>query len=99
MCVLVRNSERGTWKFFKETLGIINKDGHQGAKSLAEWSQIFDQNNFKIERIHHDQWPSKRWIWWSSFAGRLFKYDFGKLAPKIANIESAYEFIFILKKK
>jgi len=85
-CFLVRNSERPSWKIVKEKLGFINKAGHQGAKSLNAWSAIFKSAGFKINRIHHDQWPKTRWSRWFSLNSKLWAVDYQK-------------FIFILSKQ
>lgn len=99
MCILVRNSDRASWKFLKETLGFINKEGHQGAKNINDWSSVFRENNFEIENVYHDQWPRNRWLWWLSLGGRLFNYDFSKVLSFNSKVETAYELIFILRKK
>ncbi len=98
VCYLVRNSERASWKIVKEKLGIINKKGHQGAKSKKEWSGIFEKIGYKIEKIHHDQWPSVRWSRWMSLNGTLGKVNYKKIQPTMSNIDQAYEFIYILSK-
>ncbi len=97
-CIMVRNSNRASWKFVKETLGIINKKGHQGAKTMEEWSAIFERNDFFIERVYHDHWPRNRWFWWLSFGGRIFSYNFKKIRNYGSEVEQAYELIFVLKK-
>lgn len=98
-CFLVRNSERASWKIIKQKFGIINKAGHQGAKSLNEWSAIFTKTGFKIERIHHDQWPKTRWLRWLSFNNTLWQVDYQKIKQRKTALELAYEFIFILSKQ
>ena len=97
-CYMVRNSERASWKVIKNGLGIINKKGHQGAKSMAEWTEIFEKQGLKVEQVHQDQWPNKRWYRWLSLQDRLRKVDYKKIDKPIANMEQAYEFIFILSK-
>lgn len=98
ICFLVRNSKRPSWIFIKEKLGIINKKGHQGAKSKAQWEEIFKNQNFKIVRVHHDQWPSTRWKRWLSLKGKLFNVNYSKILSTNTSIEEAYEFVFILSK-
>ncbi len=97
-CFLVRNSERASWKIVKEKLGFINKAGHQGAKSLNEWSEVFTETGFKINRIHHDQWPKTRWLRWLSLNSTLWQVDYQKIQKRQTALEHAYEFIFILSK-
>jgi ubiquinone/menaquinone biosynthesis C-methylase UbiE len=98
ICYLVRNSERASWKIVKEGLGFINKKGHQGAKTMKEWSDMFTSLGLKIEDVHHDQWPSTRWRRWFTLNNRLGKVDFKKIQTKRVPMEGAYEFIFILSK-
>ncbi len=98
MCYMVRNSDRASWKIVKEKLGVINKKGHQGAKSMKEWSNIFEKIGFTIDKIHHDQWPTVRWSRWMSLNGALKNVNYKKIQPTMSNIENAYEFIFILSK-
>lgn len=98
-CFLVRNSERTSWKIIKKGLGFINTTGHQGAKNLNEWSGIFAKAGFKINRIHHDQWPKTRWSRWLSFNSKLWKVDYQKIHKRKTALEAAYEFIFILSKQ
>ncbi|MGK0390720.1 MAG: 2-polyprenyl-3-methyl-5-hydroxy-6-metoxy-1,4-benzoquinol methylase [Maribacter sp.] len=98
ICYMVRNSERVSWKIIKNSLGIINKKGHQGAKSMKEWSDLFTSLGLKIEDVHHDQWPSTRWKRWLTLNSRLVRIDFKKIQAKRVPMEGAYEFIFILSK-
>lgn len=97
-CFLVRNSERASWKIIKEKFGLINKAGHQGAKSLNEWASVFTNAGFKINRIHHDQWPQTRWLRWLSLNSKLWQVNYQKIEKRRTALEHAYEFIFILSK-
>ena len=45
-CFLVRNSGNFTWQLFMERLGLRNETGHQGAKTLAEWTAVFPAQPF-----------------------------------------------------
>ncbi len=98
-CYMVRNSERMSWKIVKQGLGIINKKGHQGAKSMEAWTEIFNQQGLKVDRVHQDQWPKKRWSRWLSLNDRITKVDYKEIMKPVSNMEQAYEFIFILSKK
>ena len=98
-CFLVRNSERASWKIVKKKLGLINKAGHQGAKSLNEWAAIFTKTGFNIDTVHHDQWPKTRWQRWLSLNSKLWQVDYKKKKKRNGTLESAYEFIFILSKQ
>lgn len=97
ICVMVRNSNRISWKFIKETLGIINKQGHQGADTLQNWSQVFTDAGFQIEAVYPDLWPTTRWWHWLSFGGRLFKVNYKHAKKHDAYLDKAYEFIFHLR--
>lgn len=97
ICFMVRNSNRISWKFIKETLGIINRQGHQGADTLANWSKVFTEAGYKIEAVYPDLWPSTRWLHWLSLGGRLFKANYKKLKKEDKYIDKAYEFIFHLR--
>lgn len=96
-CFLVRNSNTLTWKLFMERLGLRNEDGHQGAKSLSEWTDLFKNNGFEIRQILPDQWPFVRW-------GRILSLGLIKPDPTVIRwgigpLSYAYEFIFILQKR
>ncbi|MEM6800543.1 MAG: class I SAM-dependent methyltransferase [Bacteroidota bacterium] len=97
LCFMVRNSDRASWKFIKETLGIINKKGHQGAKSLENWTRIFEEAGFQIKAVYPDIWPSKRWARWFSLGSRLFPVNFKEVQQADDSIDQAYEFIFHLE--
>lgn len=94
-CYMVRNSERYSWKLVKDILGIRNRKGHQGARSLEQWQQTFAQAGFVLESVYPDPWPKMRWRQW--FARRTTKID---LPPTVSKkkLRTAYEFIFLLKK-
>ena len=50
ICFLVRNNFGFTWGI-KKALGIVNEKGHQGAKSLQDWSNIFKENGLSLIHI------------------------------------------------
>lgn len=96
-CYMVRNSNRLSWKIVKNQMGIKNKAGHQGAKTMEEWSAIFEKSGFEIEQVVADQWGRMR-IW--RFLGLgIFHPDYKKVKSSSTPIENAYEFIFVLRKK
>ncbi len=95
-CILVRNSNTIIWKWFKEALGLKNKEGHQGAKSLAEWTQLFNKNGFKVDDVLADQYPLQRKKRWLSLG-------MSRVDPKVPltsgkPIEQTGKFIFMLSK-
>lgn len=95
-CYMVRNSENIMWAI-KTTFGMRNKKGHQGAKSLQEWKDVFDKNGFEILSIHKDTWRLVRWMRWFTLGTSLI--DYYKLRSIPVSLNKSYEFIFILKKK
>ena len=96
-CYLVRNADAPTWKLVKQTLGIQNHKGHQTAKSLAEWKNIFAKNGLMVEDIIADQWPLVRWRRWLSFDKSSI--DYTRIRKGWLPLKNAYEFIFVLKKQ
>lgn len=96
-CFLVRNSQTVTWKLFMERLGGRNKEGHQGAKSLDQWSTLFRENGFAVQQILPDQWPFVRWRQLLTLG--LYKPDPTIVRQGILPLSYAYEFIFLLRKK
>ena len=96
-CFLVRNSNTFIWQFFKEKLGMRNKTGHQNAMSLALWTDKFNQAGYDVKAVYPDQYPlQKRKKWWSL---GLASIDYKKLILPDTPLETANEFIFILKPK
>lgn len=96
-CYLVRNADAPSWKLVKQTLGIQNHKGHQTAKSMEAWKNIFKKAGLDIEAVYSDQWPLVRWRRWLSL--NKSSLDYTKIRKGWLPIENAYEFIFLLKKK
>jgi ubiquinone/menaquinone biosynthesis C-methylase UbiE len=96
-CYLVRNSQSFTWKFFMQFLGMQSHRGHQGAKTLPEWKNIFSRSGFEIVDIFHDHWPYLRIIRWITLGSKFI--DYGKVRKNILPVHYASEFIFILRKQ
>ncbi len=92
VCIMVRNSENITWKYFWKPLGLYNRKGHQDANNLQQWKSLFEQSGFEILRVYPDHWPYYRLIQW-------FKPDYSRIRRFPFSIELAYEFIFHLRKK
>lgn len=95
-CLLVRNSETTSWQFFKTFLRLKNKKGHQDAKSLKQWTTIFNEAGFKVINVFPDQYPllkrKRRQNLW------LKKVNYRELIKSNVPIEKANEFLFLLKK-
>ncbi|MFC3121442.1 class I SAM-dependent methyltransferase [Agaribacter flavus] len=95
-CILVRNSETVVWKWFKEALGLRNKAGHQGAKSLREWTHIFHQHGFNVGDVLPDQYPLQRKKRWLSLG--IAHVDPKQVLDSGQAIERTGKFIFLLSK-
>lgn len=94
-CFLVRNKNGLTW-LIKKKLGIVNKAGHQGAKSYDEWQQLFVENGYKILNVYPDQYPIKKRELFSSFG--LRKIDYESISNPLIPMKYVHEYIFILGK-
>ena len=96
-CFLVRNSGNFTWQLFMEHWGLRNKTGHQGAKTLVEWTAVFQHNNFQIDQILPDQWPFVRWG--QALTLGLYQPNPTTVRHGIKPLRYAYEFVFLLRKR
>ncbi len=95
-CLMVRNSERMSWRIVKDYLGIRNEQGHQDALSYERWKALFEKCGFRVTRVERDQWPRLRWKrWFNIFSGTI---DYTAVKPDSRPVRNAYEFIFILEK-
>lgn len=95
-CFLVRNSETTSWQFFKSFLGLKNKKGHQDAKNLEEWTNIFSSVGFEILKVYPDQYPlmkslRRKNLW-------LKKVNYKDVIENQMPLEKANEFLFLLRK-
>lgn len=94
---LVRNSGNYTWRHILARFSLVNREGHQGAKSLAEWDTLWRSHRFEVTRVLPDQWPFVRW-------GQLLSLGLHKPNPMqvrtgVRSLEQAYEFLFVLRKQ
>ena len=96
-CFLVRNSDHLNWQLFMKKFRLQNKVGHQSAKSLTEWTTVFDRNRFEITQVLPDQWTIVRWRQMLSLG--LYKPDATVVRHTVKPLAYAYEFIFLLQKK
>lgn len=96
ICFMVRNSNSWRWIFTKKLLFLVNKKGHQDAKSFLEWKNLFESNGLTIVNCLADQWPIMK-------MKRLFSFgkfnNFKKINKSVIPLNYANEFIFILKKE
>lgn len=94
-CYMVRNSENFTWRYIQKPLGLRNRKGHQDALNLQEWTALFESVGYEIEKVYPDHWPYYRLLktvmpWRKIDSSRILRFPF--------SINSAYEYIFLLKK-
>ncbi len=94
-CFLVRNKNGFTW-LIKKKLGIVNKTGHQGAKSYREWEQLFIESGYKILNVYPDQYPIKKRELITSLG--LGKVDYKSVSKPLIPLKYVHEYIFILSK-
>lgn len=59
-CFLVRNASTLVWRLWRERLHRREVQGHQDARTLAQWRELFLSHGFAIERVLPDQWPRQR---------------------------------------
>jgi SAM-dependent methyltransferase len=95
LCLLVRNSESWFWKFIQKPLGFVNKQGHQDAMNLEEWTTLFEKCGFKVSEVYKDQWPMMKWKRYISL-GLWDGYE--NIHYGLIPLRYAYEFVFILRK-
>jgi ubiquinone/menaquinone biosynthesis C-methylase UbiE len=93
-CFLVRNKKGFTW-LIKKKLGIINKAGHQGAKSYEEWVEVFANNGYKVLNVYPDQYPIKKRQLVTTLGMGV---DYEKISKAIIPMKYVHEYIFILSK-
>ncbi len=93
-CFLVRNRNGFTW-LIKKKLGIVNRAGHQGAKSYEEWVEVFANNGYKVLNVYPDQYPIKKRQLITTLGMGV---DYEKISKAIIPMEYVHEYIFILSK-
>ena len=96
-CILVRNANTKSWKYLKTFLGLKNKKGHQDAKSLDHWSELFESSGFKILKVYPDQYQIKKTQKILNFG--LKKIDYKKIEVPKSGLSNTGKFIFILQKR
>ncbi len=94
-CIMVRNYKTLMW-YLKRNLRFQNHEGHQGAKSLEDWTSIFEDAGFVIETVHKDSWQWVKWIRWTTTG---FFLDYYKLRNAPIPLKYANELVFVMKKK
>ena len=98
-CFMVRNSATVVWKFWRESLGRRNKQGHQDALGLHEWKELFHAAGFTVENVYIDQWFRQRLRRvMRGFRPRDLRQP-EPVAKPFLPLRFANEFIFLLRKR
>ncbi len=95
-CFLVRNANTLSWRILKQGLGMRNRKGHQGAKSLLHWQTVFAQAGFSVELVLPDQYPLHKRKQWLTLG--LYRPDHRRILNSWLPLTYANEFIFLLRK-
>jgi len=91
---LVRNINGWSWKLTKDILKTKVKASHQGAKSQADWSALFQKIGFEISEILPDQYPIKKRQRITSLG--LRRIDYKKVSKAMLPMEYVHEYIYVL---
>jgi SAM-dependent methyltransferase len=59
-CFLVRNASTLVWRLWREGLGRREVHGHQDARTLVQWRELFGRCGLRVVRVLPDQWPRQR---------------------------------------
>lgn len=59
-CFMVRNAATLSWRIWSQALGRRNVAGHQDARTLDDWVELFERSGFVVQEVHPDQWPRQR---------------------------------------
>ena len=96
-CLMVRNSNTHSWKYWHSGAARAPERGHADADTIDNWTALFESAGLKIVRVLPDQYPLLRRQRWHGLF--LREVDFRKVAVSHEPIERANEFIFILEKR
>ena len=96
-CFLVRNSNTLFWQLFMKRLGMKNRNSHQGAKSIDEWTALFEAHGFQVDDVLPDQWPMIRWPQIMTLG--LVNRRPNKIRRGMRPVQYADELIFLLTTK
>jgi SAM-dependent methyltransferase len=96
-CFLVRNANTFVWRFWRQGLGRREVQGHQDARTIVQWRELFAHVGFEVERVLPDQWPRQRWRqllpWWRPRPGRR-----EPVAQPIVPLRWCNELVFVLRR-
>jgi SAM-dependent methyltransferase len=96
-CFLVRNASTLVWRVWRQGLGRREVQGHQDARTLSQWRDLFARCGFAVERVLPDQWPRQRvrqvLPWWRPRPGRR-----EPVARPIVPLRWCNELVFVLRR-
>ncbi|MCA8974030.1 MAG: methyltransferase domain-containing protein [Planctomycetes bacterium] len=96
-CFLVRNASTFVWRFWREGLGHREVKGHQDARTIVQWRELFARCGFVVEDVLPDQWPRQRWRqllpWWRPRPGRR-----EPVARPMIPLRWCNELVFVLRR-
>lgn len=95
-CILVRNADTFSWKYFAALLRKPRREGHAGARAFASWRSLFEAHGLRAVDVWPDQYPLHLKARWSSLG--LKRVDFARPLAGNGPLERANEFVFLLER-
>jgi ubiquinone/menaquinone biosynthesis C-methylase UbiE len=94
-CLMVRNADTAWWRLWHQALRQREVDGHQDARPLRAWRELFAQHGFRVLDVLPDQWPRQRW---RRLLGLRSAPDAEPVARGLLPLRLAPQFVFLLEK-
>jgi SAM-dependent methyltransferase len=99
LCITVPNSNFLYWRVSGKR-GTEQQDINEHLMSLSEWKDLFSRNGLEVVRIRQDRWPMKKIRPFATPNPLRIVRDLAfKLVWSVLPLKSAYQFIFVLKKR
>jgi SAM-dependent methyltransferase len=99
LCITVPNSNFLYWRVSGKH-GTEQQDINEHLMSLSEWKGLFSRNGLEVVRIRQDRWPMKKIRPFATPNPLRIVRDLAfKLVWALLPLKSAYQFIFVLKKR
>jgi SAM-dependent methyltransferase len=99
LCITVPNSNFLYWRVSGKH-GTEQQDINEHLMSLSEWKDFFSRSGLDVVRIRQDRWPMKKIRPFATLNPLRIVRDLAfKLVWSVLPLRSAYQFIFILKKR
>jgi SAM-dependent methyltransferase len=99
LCITVPNSNFLYWRVSGKH-GTEQQDINEHLMSLSEWKDLFSRNGLEVVRIRQDRWPMKKIRPFATANPLRIVRDLTfKLVWSVLPLRSAYQFIFVLKKR